>query len=303
MIESEMSRGVWISRGEAEATTLYECLDRYLREVLPFKKGRVQETSVIEYFKREPISKRFMASIRSSDIAAWRDAHLTEVSAATVVRKLGVLSHVFNTARREWGLESLSNPVGLVRKPRLPKGRERRLLPGELDALLAASQSTELRAMLCLVLESSMRRGELVSLEWKNVNLSRRLLVLPDTKNGETRTVPLSTTAIDLLAKLSRRIDGRVFGLRADSITQAFARARERGRATYLGSCIEQRVRPNPRFLVDLRFHDQRHEATSRFFEKGLNPMEVSCITGHKDLRSLKRYTHLEAAELAKKLG
>ncbi|MHB1580757.1 MAG: site-specific integrase [Acidithiobacillus sp.] len=74
-------------------------------------------------------------------------------------------------------------------------------------------------------------------------------------------------------------------GIRADSITQAFDRARKRAG------------------IEDLRFHDLRHEATSRLFEKGFNPMEVSAITGHKTLQMLKRYTHLRAEDLAKRMG
>jgi len=57
-------------------------------------------------------------------------------------------------------------------------------------------------------------------------------------------------------------------------------------------------------FLSDLRFHDLRHEATSRLFEKGVfDSMEVASITGHKTLQMLKRYTHLRAEDLAKKMG
>ena len=58
-----------------------------------------------------------------------------------------------------------------------------------------------------------------------------------------------------------------------------------------------------PGFLEDLRFHDLRHEATSRLFEMGLEIMEVASVSGHKSLAMLKRYTHLRAEELAKKLG
>jgi len=54
--------------------------------------------------------------------------------------------------------------------------------------------------------------------------------------------------------------------------------------------------------IQGLRFHDLRHEATSHFFEKGLNPMQVAAITGHKALQMLKRYTHLRAEDLAKLL-
>jgi len=60
---------------------------------------------------------------------------------------------------------------------------------------------------------------------------------------------------------------------------------------------------PSPQHLVDLRFHDLRHEAASRLFERGLNSMEVASVTGHRTLQILKRYTHLKAGELAQKLG
>ena len=111
------------------------------------------------------------------------------------------------------------------------------------------------------------------------------MLIVPDTKNGDPRMVPLSTTAAGILRDLPRRIDGKVWGVRADSITQAFDRACRRAN------------------IEDLRFHDLRHEATSRLFEKGLNLMQVAAITGHKTLQMLKRYTHLRVEDLAKLLG
>ena len=91
--------------------------------------------------------------------------------------------------------------------------------------------------------------------------------------------------------------------MRADSITHAFERARDRARRRYEKERQERGETPDPSFLKELRFHDLRHEATSRFLEKGLNPIEAAAVTGHKDLRMLKRYTHLNATVLAKKLG
>ncbi len=111
------------------------------------------------------------------------------------------------------------------------------------------------------------------------------MLLVPDSKTGDPRRVPLSSRALAVLDALPRRLDGKVWGMRADSITQAFDRACRRAA------------------IDDLRFHDLRHEATSRLFEKGFNPMEVSAITGHKTLQMLKRYTHLRAEDLAKRLG
>ena len=104
-------------------------------------------------------------------------------------------------------------------------------------------------------------------------------------RSPEYATIPLSSKAIEILRQLPLDIKGQVFPIRADSITQAFDRCRQRAG------------------IKNLRLHDLRHEATSRFFEKGLNIIEVSSITGHKDLSMLKRYTHLRPEDLAKKLG
>jgi integrase len=122
-------------------------------------------------------------------------------------------------------------------------------------------------------------------MRWENVDLRRRVVHLPETKNGHARDVPLSSRAVAILEGLARNIDGRVFDVREDAVTQAFARA-----------C--QRVG-----IEDLHFHDLRHEATSRLAERLPGILELSAVTGHKDLRMLKRYYHPRAEELAKKLG
>lgn len=301
MIESEMDRGIFVSRTESESTTFGECLLRYAKEITPHKKGAEAEQYKINFLLTHPLSKRTMASIRSADIAQYRDERARVVKPATIVRELGILSHVFNVARREWGMENLANPVQIVRKPKLPQGRDRRLLPGELDAIIEASESPELRAIIQLEVETAMRRSEFVALHWRDVH--KKYLKLHDTKNGESRDVPLSTRATKLLSELPRRLDGKLWSIRADSITQAFSRARDKARKAYEEKCKEGGETPNPGFLKNLRFHDLRHEATSRFFEKGLNPIEAAAVTGHKDLRMLKRYTHLKAEDLARKLG
>jgi integrase len=128
-----------------------------------------------------------------------------------------------------------------------------------------------------------MRRGEMINLIWKNINFEKRTAYLPETKNGTSRTVPLSMRAIELLNKLEKTGE-QLFPVNGDSLGKAFRRVTDRAG------------------IEDLRFHDLRHEATSRLFEKGLQLMEVSAITGHKDLAMLKRYTHLDAEKLALKL-
>ena len=106
------------------------------------------------------------------------------------------------------------------------------------------------------------------------------------TKNGDRRDVPLSSVALKLLGELPREVrdDHLVFPSHYEALKSAWRRACQRAA------------------ISNLRFHDLRHEATTRSFEKGLTVMEVAAITGHKDLRMLQRYTHLRAEDLANKL-
>ncbi|WP_370906145.1 tyrosine-type recombinase/integrase [Citrobacter koseri] len=317
MIESEMARGVWLSRSEAESTTLYEALTRYEKEIVPDKKGAVQDRSLVRILKSTQLAKNYMASIRSADVAKLRDEWLKIYAPATVLRRLALLSHVFNVSRKEWGMESLLNPVEAIRKPQPKNFRTRRLealpvvsektsvtsgkeIANEIEHIIAATHSLVLPAIILLALETAMRRSEIAELRWRFIDLDRRVAHLPDTKNGNARDVPLSTKAITILSSLkehSKPAADKVFDMRADAITRAFDRAVKRARERYEKTnslCDES-------FLKDLRFHDLRHEATSRLAE--IFPMhELTKITGHKDPRMLMRYYHPKAEDLALKL-
>lgn len=284
-VESEIERGLWRDSTEAERTALAEALRRYEREKTGEKRGEVQERSVLRGLHDEPLARLTLARVRSVDVAQmverWKRAGLAP---ATVRRRLSVLSHVFATAAREWGMESLGNPVALLKLPPLRNGRERRVSDEEINAVIAASNSALLPPVMRLAVETAMRRGEIVGMRWEHIDLRRRVVHLPETKNGTSRDVPLSTAAVAVLEALPRRLDGRAFACRQDVITQAFARACER-------AAIE-----------NLRFHDLRHEATSRLAER-LEMHELMKVTGHKDPRMLARYYHPRAADLAKKIG
>jgi len=128
-----------------------------------------------------------------------------------------------------------------------------------------------------------MRRGELLALNWQYVQLNTRTCYLPVTKNRLSRTLPLSAKAFHILCDFPRSMDGRVF-----SLTTRVPRGLWNRDCRRAG-------------IIDLHFHDLRHEATSRLSEKGLNVVEVATITGHKDLRILHQYTHLRVEDLAEK--
>jgi integrase len=159
------------------------------------------------------------------------------------------------------------------------------LQTGELEKLLESS-SEEMNQVIRFALETAMRRGELAGMTWDMVDLKKRTVTLPETKNGQKRIVPLSSVAVTILKERlnTRRIDRKVWDIGLDAISQDFAKAcRKTG-------------------ISGLHFHDLRHEATSRLFEKGFDTMEVRTITGHKTLQMLARYTHLRAEDLAERL-
>ncbi|MCV2362489.1 site-specific integrase [Paucibacter sp. DJ1R-11] len=288
-VEAEMDKGHFVSLAEVQRTTLADIIKRYVREVTPTMKSAPEDTLRLNALARKRIASWSLANLTSSRIAAFRDERLKEVSAGTVIRELAYLSSIFNHARREWGI-GLPNPVQLVRKPATPPGRNRVLTAEERQKLLAALEpigrrSSWTKPLVVLALETAMRRGELLALRWEHINLEQRTAFLPDTKNGTARTVPLSSNAIATLRALPRSITGQVFPLKYFSADAAFKRAVARAG------------------LTDLRFHDLRHTAISNMAERLPNIIELSAVSGHKSLAMLKRYYHVSAAELAKKLG
>lgn len=317
-VEHEFDTSGFVDRREAEKTTLRTILERYSREVTPTKKCAAVEFVIIKSLLRDSILPNLkMSALTSSEVAAWRDRRLSSVSGPTVNREIDVLSSVINHARREYGIH-MENPIQLIKRPEKSKGRDRRLSDEEERYLFAAldqaprredgtfsraAKNQWLAPVVKLALETAMRRGEILALEWQHVDLKEQTAHLPDTKNGDPRTVPLSSRAVEILKGLPRSISGRVFPITAMALRKGFARALDRAKDKYREDCEKEEKEANPAFLDNVHFHDTRHEAASRLAEKLSNILELSAVTGHKDLRMLKRYYHPRAADLAKKLG
>lgn len=331
MIEREMDAGIFVSRNEAESTSFSKALETYAREVTSKKRSSASELSRIQAMQRHPLALRSLASIRGSDMATYRDTRLEEgMAPSTVRREMALISHVFTIARKEWRMESLSNPVELIRQPSVDDARDRRILSAnvwtlqngelvyehldELEMISRHSRSTELPEIVQFAVETGMRRGEISGLLRSNVNLKKRTALLPITKNGSSRGVPLSSRAAAIIENQPKMEDGRVFKSQPDTITKAFQDALGDSRNAYEVGIeqhlkserlepdkIAEQIAKDP-FLVVLRFHDLRHEATSRLAE--IFPLhELTKITGHQDTRMLMRYYHPRAEDLAKKLS
>ncbi len=287
--EAEMDRGTYLSLTEAQRVTLGDVIDRFIKEVLPGMRSAKDDKIRLSALRTKPIAKHSMANLSPARIAAYRDERLKQVKPDTVIRELAFLSSVINHARREWDINT-PNPVASVRKPKAGTGRDRVLSTDEEARLLAAIEPTGRRSpwtkpLVVLALETAMRQGELLSLRWQDVDLASRVARLPLTKNGDARTVPLSTKAAETLRQMPRCITGEVFPVKKAALHRVFLRATTRAG------------------LKDFRFHDLRHTAITRMASKLPNVIELSAVTGHRSLSMLKRYYHPAATDLARKLG
>lgn len=289
--ESELDRGIFVNRQDAEKVTFSELAQKYLDEVSCNKKGFKHERVRLLKIQRDLGHFRII-QIQSKHIATYRDLRLNAgKSPSTVLNELSLISQIFDMAIKEWSIPIPSNPCSQIKKPKVSNQRTRRLSPDEEIALIAASnasRATLLTSLIIIAMETGMRLGELLSLTWDNLSLDKRTAYLPVTKNGESRTIPLSLKAIEVFKAIPRRIDSKkVFWTwtNRDSVVNVWKRTCKRAG------------------IKDLHFHDLRHEATSRLANKLSNILELSAVTGHKDLRMLKRYYHPRAEELALKLG
>lgn len=209
-LESKLDRcGMLPDTRVAETTTLRSILERYMTEISPRKRSAHTEISRIKALLRRPLCHRTLALLSTSDLATYRDERLRSVSPSTVIRELNTISHAIDTAMRDWDVYLHRNPCKLVRRPSLPRGRNRRLRDDEEQRLLDAADSGRniyMRDLIVLAIETGMRRGELLSLDWQHVDLETQIAHLPMTKNGESRDVPLSSRAREPLLNLRRRM-------------------------------------------------------------------------------------------------
>ncbi len=287
------------SGGQSDASVLrslrlHTLLQRYLEDETPKKKGAESEGYRLRALMRQPMANLPLDVICSSSaLTDWRDERLKLVSGSTVKRDLNLLGHVFSVARQEWKIP-VANPIREIRKPsgsphrtRIPSWSEKRRLLRALtvDTGEAVGMRNHwIRPLVCFALRTAMRRGELLALSWDDISSIERCAHVKDSKNGESRNVPLSRKALRLLSRLERDPCGKVFPVSADSVKAAYKRAVARAG------------------IPNLRFHDLRHAATTDLARKLSNVLELSAVTGHKGLAMLKIYYQPRPSDLAQKL-
>ena len=284
-VESKMDEGRFRDRRGLASITLHKALALYAEKVSPQKAGCATELRRISQLQRHPIAKRDMGSLLARDFTAYRDQRMKEVGPSTVRLELALLSHLYTIAIKEWSWP-LTHEVQNVRKPPAPQGRERRLVGDEKERLLAAIQRPQARSALWLdacvrlAIETGMRAGELLSLQWHQVNIASGVIRLEKTKNGKRRTVPLTEEAVEMLDRLPRT-GARVIAGYYDTpgLDRAFKRA-----CTAAG-------------IDGLRFHDLRHQAATDYAPH-MKAQQLAKIMGWKTLGMTMRYYNPTDAEL-----
>ena len=257
--------------------TLLDLIHRYIKEVLPKKKVCLNETIILKAFMRQEFVNKSISKVSSEDFAKYRDKRLEKVKPATILRELCIVQNLYSIANKEWGL-NISNPVQKIQKPKFNNRRERRLTHEEFIFIVKGNyHQIRLRNIIEVALETGMRRGEILKI--KSEHIKGQTLLIPETKNGHSRTIPLTKRALYILKNTELP-----FPMSPNAVRLAWNRLKNKGN------------------IKDLHFHDLRHEAISRFFEKGLSIPEVALISGHKDVRMLFRYTHLKAEDILSKL-
>lgn len=266
--------------------TFGDALAKYALEVSPSHKGCRWEQVRLRNIAKHPISSKPIPKVANIDIIEWRDSRLKSVSDSTVLREMKLLNSVLEHARKEWRWIR-DNPIKDVTKPRQPKGRKRRVSPDEIDRLITASGYTGAHdsmlhitvAAFLFAIETGMRSGEILGLEWSDVD--ERKVTLRQTKNGDSREVPLSPKARLLLAAL--RCFDKPFPVRTGT------------RDTLFRKLVVKAGIPN------LHFHDSRSQAIYNLSKK-LDVLELARVIGHQDINSLRHYYNTTADELADRL-
>jgi len=272
--------------------TLIEAMEKFKDEVSCHRAGAKWERCRFKRFAKLPFARALLADLRSEDFARWRDQRLRKVKPGTVAREMNLMSSVLETARRDW-YWLRENPMRGVRWPKTPKGRARRISSGEeaqlveafglVDGLKANTKTQRVGLMFLLALETGMRSGEMLGLTWSNIHFSDQYVHLPKTKNSDSRDVPLSRRAVEILRTLPMRF-GPAFALSNSQRDSLWRKVRDKTG------------------IQHLRFHDSRAEAIWRLSKK-LKILDLARAIGHRDIKSLMIYYNESASELARQLG
>lgn len=282
-MESDLDSGGFVEAKDS----VDALLERYGKEVSEGKEGWKSELTRIGRLRAQPWAA-LRASECSDAINEWAFERRKKVKGSTINRELNVLSGVFTYAMKHWRLKIRTNPIKLVARPKKGKPRNRRISADELKKIWDHPFGREhtirwyIPYMVEFGIETALRLSEMCNLEWADVHEAQRWLAVTESKNGDSRKVPMTARALELLKMIPRETDN-VFPVQEGSFGTKFRLAMKE-----IG-------------IVDLHFHDTRHEAISRL-AKVYPILQLAAISGHRDLKSLQVYYNPTIEELVEHL-
>jgi integrase len=226
-----------------------------------------------------------LTEIKPQDVAAWLRGKADEgYKPATVEKMRVVFSRSFVLAKR-WNMPgSEINPVLGLERPKFDNRRSRYLTAeeaGRLFKALEVSLNPQLKHIVRLLLLTGARVSELLHAEWRHVDLERRAWLIPMSKTGKSRHVPLSQAAIEIIQQLPR-FDGCPYLV-----------ANPETRLPFVSIKHSWQTARKEAGLRDLHIHDLRHSAASFMINAGIDLYAVGRVLGHADHKSTMRYSHL----------
>ncbi len=296
-METEMEKGNAPDISALRKETVQAVLERFRDEECPNRKGgRWEQVRINAFIKRDQFIRMRLDQDIPGALRDWIKLRGQDIAPSSLNRELNILSGIFSHAIKSWGIPLKTNPVHQVKRPKeSSRGREITWTPEDIAKVKAVIGPVPfpprfiphyIPAMMDFAVESAMRISEICAIETANVHLDEAWLRIGDSKNGDARNVPLSTRAIEILrpfVELNKKnkpfpVNVGSFGVRFREVTAAAG-------------------------LGHKTFHDTRHTAATNLSKKLSNVLELSAVTGHRSLQSLKRYYNPNASDLAAKLG
>ncbi len=296
--ESAIREGRHFKTSESKKHTAKELIERYEKEILPRKpRSMGDQLTQLNWWKNN-IGSFLLSDITPALISEHRGKLLLEKSKrkqairsdATINRYCAVLSHCFSVAVKEWGWMQ-DNPLLKIKKLKEPKGRVRYLSDEERERLLQAcqeSQSPFLYILVVLAISTGARKMEIASLTWNDVDLSRGMIFLHDTKNGDRRSLPLVGISKDLMKSHYKN---------RNQNTNLVFPAKNLIDPIDIRTPFETALKKAE--IEDFKWHDLRHSCASYLAMNGATLAEIAGVLGHKTLSMVKRYSHISDAHTA----
>ena len=261
---------------EVKALTLRKLVVKYMKKVLPFKRYPGNEVITLNAFLKNSFVDNRLAIITPETFANYRNKRLVNVKPATFLREIMIISHIYNTARREWGLD-ISNPIEAIKKPRPDQHRDRTFRPGEREVLLKNADPL-LKDLIELSIETALRRSELLNI--KKSHIEGFVLSIPQTKTGIPRKIPLTRKALYILNDYELP-----FPITAVALRHRWDRL-----------CNKVNV-------IGLTWHDLRHISITNWAARNIPVTKLQMISGHRSLSALNRYVNLKPEDLAEEIN